>query len=83
MATLTIRNLDDDIRNFLRQQAASHGQSMEAEVREILIQVVKGRQTKPGEVFRRIQTHFAEIGGVDELKIPKRTLMPEPVKFDE
>ena len=56
---------------------------MEAEVREILIQVVKGRQTKPGEVFRRIQTHFAEIGGVDELKIPKRTLMPEPVKFDE
>jgi plasmid stability protein len=83
MATLTIRNLDDDIRDFLRQQAASHGRSMEAEVRDILVHVVKRSQTKPGEVFRRIHAHFATIDGADELKIPKRTSIPVPVAFDE
>lgn len=83
MATLTIRNLDDDVRDFLRQQAATHGQSMEAEVREILVRVVKRRQTKPGDVFRRIHSRFMDVGGADKLNIPKRTPTPEPVTFDE
>lgn len=32
MATLTIRDLDDEIRDKLRIRAADHGRSMEAEV---------------------------------------------------
>jgi plasmid stability protein len=40
MATLTIRGLDDDIRDRLRLRAATHGRSMEAEVRSIIAEAV-------------------------------------------
>lgn len=36
MATLTIRNLPDEVRNRLRVRAAENGRSMEAEAREAL-----------------------------------------------
>lgn len=36
MATLTVRNLDDEIVRSLRIRAAEHGRSAEAEHREIL-----------------------------------------------
>lgn len=36
MATLTIRNLDDAVRDRLRERARAHGRSTEAEVRVIL-----------------------------------------------
>ncbi len=42
MATLTVRNLDDDIVRALRLRAAEHGRSAEAEHREILRQVLSG-----------------------------------------
>jgi plasmid stability protein len=41
MAMLTIRNLPDDVHRALRVQAAQHGRSTEAEVREILTVAVK------------------------------------------
>lgn len=41
MAMLTIRNLPDHVHRALRAQAAKHGQSTEAEVREILANAVK------------------------------------------
>ena len=41
MAMLTIRNLPDDVHRALRVQAAHHGRSTEAEVREILAVAVK------------------------------------------
>lgn len=40
MATLTIRNLDDAVRDRLRERARAHGRSTEAEVRVILDSVV-------------------------------------------
>lgn len=36
MATLTIRNLPDPVRDALRRRAAVHNRSMEAEAREVL-----------------------------------------------
>jgi antitoxin FitA len=41
MATLTIRNIDEDLKTSLRVQAARHGQSMEEEVRCILRQAIE------------------------------------------
>lgn len=41
MAMLTICNLPDDVHHALRMQAALHGRSTEAEVREILVNAVK------------------------------------------
>jgi plasmid stability protein len=42
MATLTVRNLDDDVARRLRIWAAKHGRSAEAEYREILRLVLIG-----------------------------------------
>ncbi len=36
MASLTVRNLDPEVVDALKQRAAAHGQSAEAEHREIL-----------------------------------------------
>lgn len=41
MGMLTVRNLPDDVHRALRMQAALHGRSTEAEVREILAIAVK------------------------------------------
>ena len=41
MAMLTVRNLPDEVHRALRVQAALHGHSTEAEVREILAAAVK------------------------------------------
>ena len=42
MATLTVRNLDDDVVKRLRIRAAEHGRSAEAEHREILRSTLLG-----------------------------------------
>jgi plasmid stability protein len=44
MATLTVRNLPDDVHRALRMRAAQHGRSTEAEVRGILESIVKPEQ---------------------------------------
>ena len=74
MATLTIRNLDDAVRDRLRQRAAEHGHSMEEEVRQILRQVVKPADpAATGEgLGSRIHNHFAQLGGI-ELDLPSRS----------
>lgn len=41
MAMLTVRNLPDEVHRALKVQAAKHGNSTEAEVREILANAVK------------------------------------------
>jgi plasmid stability protein len=41
MATLTVRNLPDEVHRALRVRAAMHGRSTEAEVRAILENAVK------------------------------------------
>jgi len=40
MGTLTIRNLDDDLKQKLRERAARHGVSMEQEARNLLLKEV-------------------------------------------
>jgi len=40
MATITVRDLDERVRDRLRERAAANGRSMEAEVRAILADAV-------------------------------------------
>lgn len=47
MATVTIRNLPDDVHAALRIRAATDGMSMEAEVRNILTEVCMNRRISP------------------------------------
>jgi len=58
--TLTVRNLDETVKQKLRQQAARHGRSMEAEARDILARNVMGRDDSfPGFTWT---TQVAEPG---------------------
>jgi plasmid stability protein len=78
MASITIRNLDDDVKKRLRKQAAENGRSMEEEAREILDREtatpVRARPIpKTGlDLFRGIREVVEKYGGV-ELDIPPRT----------
>lgn len=47
MATLTVRNLEDDIVRLLRIRAAEHGRSAEAEHRELLRAALSGESRQP------------------------------------
>ena len=80
MASITIRNLDDDLKRRLRIRAAEHGHSMEEEAREILRQVVSGRPP-PRDLAAAIRARVAGLGGV-ELDLPPREPMREPPRFD-
>jgi len=44
MAQFIVRNLEDDVRDKLRDMARRHGQSMEETVREILRRAVMGKK---------------------------------------
>ncbi len=74
MATLTIRDLDEELRASLRVRAARHGRSMEAEVREILRDVLT-RPMVADHLGSRVRQRFATIGGA-ELELPARTDQP-------
>jgi plasmid stability protein len=59
MATLTIRRLDDEIYQRLRERARSNGRSLEAEVREIL---TEKSQTVASLVDELIDFHKEMVG---------------------
>jgi plasmid stability protein len=71
VATLTIRALDDDLKQALRVRAAQHGRSMEAEVRAILEQVLRTDPVPEYGLGTWIHQRFAALGGV-ELELPSR-----------
>ncbi len=79
MASMTIRNLGDDVKQRLRIQAAEHGHSMEDEAREIL-RAALTEPAPPTNLARAIHARFAPLGGV-ELDIPPREPMRDPLRF--
>lgn len=70
MASLTIRNLDDELKSQLRQQAARHGCSMEQEARDILRRAVQ-TQSRGAEFALKIHQRFAKLKA-EELPIRQR-----------
>ncbi|AVJ19685.1 FitA-like ribbon-helix-helix domain-containing protein [Serratia rhizosphaerae] len=74
MATITVRNLDDEIKELLRISAAKNGHSMEEEARMILKQALTKKPARYG-LGTWMHQHFAEFGGV-ELAIPPRDAVP-------
>jgi plasmid stability protein len=66
VGAITIRNLDDDVQRRLKQRAAAHDQSMEAEVREILSAAVGS------ESFAKSWLALAERHRGVELELPSR-----------
>ena len=76
MASITVRNVPDEVHRALRLRAATHGRSTEAEVRDILEQAVlpEGR-IKLGSLLAEIGR---EVGGVD-LEIERDGTSGEPI----
>ncbi len=69
---MSIRGLDDQVRERLRVRAARHGRSMEAEIRAILVDAVS-EQTRSEGLFTTLLDRFGALGGVDLDLPPRRT----------
>jgi plasmid stability protein len=77
MATITIRNLDDQVKRELQVRAALNGRSMEAEARETLSGVLTNSPSKLEEgLGTRLKRRFSAAGGVD-LEIPPRQFLQQ------
>ncbi len=81
MATLTIRNLDDAIKQSLRIRAAQHGVSMEEEARRILRDVLV-RVPPPQGLGQRLKQRFAKVATAD-FELPGRQMPRRPPNWDE
>jgi len=82
MASLVIRNIDDALKNRLRQRASRHGRSMEEELREILRASLATEPMTGAEFLAAIRERLAPLGYL-ELELPPRDDMGrEPPSFD-
>ncbi|PWW00135.1 hypothetical protein DFR52_103337 [Hoeflea marina] len=72
MATLTIRNLDDSVKQALRERAARHGVSMEEEARVLLRTGLSGPAEGKESLWDRV-SRLREKYGTEDLEIPERT----------
>ncbi len=80
MASMTIRNLDDDLKALLRLRAARHGQSMEEEARGILRNALQAEPLSGQSLVNRIREMVAPYGGID-LEPPSREPQRDPPEF--
>ena len=82
MSSLTIPDLDDDLKRRLDERAAQHGQTPEAEARTILASVLAKRgKVAPDNLYDAIRAIVEPYGGF-EFDLPPGEYMPEPIKFD-
>jgi len=65
MGTLTIRNLPDDLVGRVKASAASHGRSMEQELRDLL----QTRYAPRSEVLRRIRSRWKDLPATDAQEV--------------
>ena len=77
MASITIRNLDENVKARLRVRAAGHSRSLEEEVRVILSDAVSSWRRPPRDLAAFTRECFAPAGGV-EIDLPPRGSMREP-----
>jgi plasmid stability protein len=80
VASLTIRNLEEDTKERLRVRAAQNGRSMEEEARTILRASVAG--VTGAELWARSRALFSGTNGVD-LDLPSRGGDRAPPTFSE
>lgn len=76
---MSIRGLDERVKERLRVRAARHGRSMEAEARAILTEAV----SEPGDgggLGQAILDRFGAVGGV-ELDLPPRAERVRAAEF--
>ena len=80
MASITIRNLDDEVETRLRARAVEHHRSMEEEACIILGEAV-GRKPGCRNLAEIARSYFGPDHGMD-LELPAREARREPPSFD-
>ena len=79
MASITIRNLDPDVKERLRVRAARAGWSMEEEARVVLRAAVADPDVAPSQLADSIGRRFKGLGV--ELQLPDREAVRRPPKL--
>jgi plasmid stability protein len=84
MATITVRNLPDEVHRALRVRAATHGRSTEAEIRDILEATVRPPErlrlgTALAELGRRVGLTDGDIATLEQ---ERDKTSAEPVRFE-
>ncbi len=72
MPSITVRNLDSDLKDRLRAQAAQHGCSMAQEARNILAAALPEPPPKPPQNLAQAIRDLVEPYGGFELELPAR-----------
>ena len=80
MPSITIRNLDQHLKDRLRVRAANHNRSMEEEARIILKVALSEKSSSPANLADSIAEIVRPLGGV-EIELPERGPPREPPKF--
>ena len=83
MATVTVRNLPDEVHRALRVRAAKHGRSTEAEIRHILELTVRPPErlrlgTALAELSRRVGLTDEDIAAFEQIR---EKTPAKPVEF--
>ncbi len=83
MASITIPNIDDNLKQRLMERAVKHGRSMEVEAREILEDalICKHPAAVPDNLYDAIRAIVEPLGGI-ELEPFRRQPLPDPPRFD-
>ncbi|MBN8928399.1 MAG: plasmid stabilization protein [Rhodospirillales bacterium 69-11] len=81
MASLTIPDLDDELKARLLARAAVHGRSMEAEARDILHSALAAGAAEQRGLAASIRARFGHLGGVD-LPVIARDRLRDPPTFE-
>jgi plasmid stability protein len=77
LASITIRNLDEETKARLHVRAAHHRRSMEEEARNILRAALADDAAPPRDLAAAIRRRFRPLGGV-ELSLPVREPIRQP-----
>ncbi len=70
MASLTIRKIDDSLKETLRMSAAANQRSMEEEARQILKRFLLHKKCAEG-IGTRIAKRFSKAGGLELPQVPR------------
>jgi len=77
VASITIRNLDEQTKAQLRVRAAHHMRSMEEEARNILREAVSASTVTRRDLAEAIRRRFEPFGGCD-IELPAREAIRTP-----
>ncbi|MBY3424643.1 plasmid stabilization protein [Rhizobium laguerreae] len=81
MASMTIRNLDDALKQRLRVRADTHGRSLEDEARDIQRMALATTEPVASNLADTIRARLQSVGGV-ELEISPRQPIRDAPDFD-